>query len=1013
MATTKITSPDLFDLGSLDSALKLPSGTTAQRPTSPSTGEWRYNTTTYYVEFWDGGEWRDLQSEDIPPIPSENFNTVIWDGDSTDNRAIEVGFKPDWVWYKTRNAANDHNAVDSTRGATNQLRPNTNSSGYNATDQIKSFTATGFTVGTGGDANASGNTYVAWCWKANGGTTSSNTDGTITSTVQANTKGGFSVVTYNGSGNADTVGHGLGAAPKVVIIKRTNGGAGFNWINGGAGLSWTSNETLSFDGNGDIDTWNYFNATAPTSTVFYLGTGANTGSVNDNAGTYIAYCFAEKAGYSKFDTYTGNGANNVISTGFEPAWLVIKRTNGTGTWLMYDNKRNTSNPRNTILQANLSDAEVTSSSLVINFLTNGFEVTGNNGDFNGNGDKYIYMAFGSDASTAPALADSFANKLYDGNGGTQLITGLGFSPSMVWLKGRSFADNHNMADTVRGPLKYVFPNSTDLQFTSSNYLSSFDSDGFTLGNDGSGNASGQTFVAWTWKANSIPTINTTGTIQSIASANQTAGFSIVSWTSTSSSSDTIGHGLGVKPDVVLYKKLSATGSWFWYTDVIDGSWDELVLNSNAAKSDFAGTYATSTTFKSVTSSSGANWITYCFASVAGFSKMGTYNGSGSDGNVVATGFKPSWVIIKRSNSTGGWLMFDSARSPSNPVNDRLEANNNQAEQTNSGDKFLDFNATDFEANGSDSELNASGGTYIYMAFKENPGQYAIPSGQMGYLVAAGGGGSSSDSGGGAGAGAGGLRTTYGLTSGGGASAETNLTLATGTYTITVGAGGTGTTGSTTSTNGVASTITGTASVSTVGGGGGGDAYQSGTTYLGKTGGSGGGSGNGNASVSRPTGGAGTANEGFGGGGARDYAASSDRNAGGGGGGATSVGITAQSFIGGNGGFGLTSAITGNNISYAGGGGGGCRGNTSSNVAGQGFGGGGNATNTGVGNPGTANTGGGAGGGRSDGAAGGSGVVVLRLNTSDYSGSTTGSPTITTNGSETILTYTGSGTYVHS
>ena len=1011
MATTKITSPDLFDLGSLNSALKLPSGTTAERPTSPSTGEWRYNTTTYYVEFWDGGEWRDLQSENMPPINSENFNTVLYTGTGSAQSITGVGFKPDWIWIKDRDTNFSHAVTDSTRGVGNIIKPNSTDAQSTDAQSITSFDTDGFSLGTaGGSFNNNGDNYVAWCWKANEGTTSSNTDGTnIDSTVQVNTKAGFSIVQFTTPGTfnaSNTVGHGLGVIPNLIIMKSTST-AGENWMvhttdlgNGGF-IRLNTTGTSGTSGN-------LFTGT--TSTVF---NPADTSAPNIS---YIAYCFANVAGYSSFGTYTGNNSLNgpIKNTGFEPAFVMVKTVDGNNGWAILDNKRNPTNRRNLVLFANSDEVEYTASGGGgIDFLSNGFQVNSTEGYLNANGETFIYIAFGSDASTAPALADSFANKLYDGNGGTQLITGLGFSPSMVWLKGRSFADNHNMADTVRGPLKYVFPNSTDLQFTSSNYLSSFDSDGFTLGNDGSGNASGQTFVAWTWKANSIPTINTTGTIQSIASANQTAGFSIVSWTSTSSSSDTIGHGLGVKPDVVLYKKLSATGSWFWYTDVIDGSWDELVLNSNAAKSDFAGTYATSTTFKSVTSSSGANWITYCFASVAGFSKMGTYNGSGSDGNVVATGFKPSWVIIKRSNSTGGWLMFDSARSPSNPVNDRLEANNNQAEQTNSGDKFLDFNATDFEANGSDSELNASGGTYIYMAFKENPGQYAIPSGQMGYLVAAGGGGSSSDSGGGAGAGAGGLRTTYGLTSGGGASAETNLTLATGTYTITVGAGGTGTTGSTTSTNGVASTITGTASVSTVGGGGGGDAYQSGTTYLGKTGGSGGGSGNGNASVSRPTGGAGTANEGFGGGGARDYAASSDRNAGGGGGGATSVGITAQSFIGGNGGFGLTSAITGNNISYAGGGGGGCRGNTSSNVAGQGFGGGGNATNTGVGNPGTANTGGGAGGGRSDGAAGGSGVVVLRLNTSDYSGSTTGSPTITTNGSETILTYTGSGTYVHS
>ena len=328
MATTKITNPELFDLGSLNTALKLPSGTTAQRPTSPSTGEWRYNTTTNVVEFYDGTQWRVLQFEDIPPIPSENFTAVLYTGTGSAQSITGVGFKPDFVWIKQRNGTAWNSVFDSTRGAGKRIVTNSSNAENTDIQRLSSFDADGFSLGSDGDVNGSGKTFVAWCWKANGGTTSSNTDGSITSTVQANTQGGFSVVTYNGSGNADTVGHGLGAAPKVVIIKRTNGGAGFNWINGGAGLSWTGNETLNFDNNGSTSTWNYFNATAPTSTVFYLGTGANTGSTNDNAGTYIAYCFAEKAGYSKFDTYTGNGSTTgpIVNTGFEPAFLMIKRT---------------------------------------------------------------------------------------------------------------------------------------------------------------------------------------------------------------------------------------------------------------------------------------------------------------------------------------------------------------------------------------------------------------------------------------------------------------------------------------------------------------------------------------------------------------------------------------------------------------------------------------------------------------------------------------------------------------
>ena len=189
MATTKITSPDLFNLGSLNTALKLPSGTTAERPTSPSTGEWRYNTTTNLVEFWDGGAWRDLQSEDIPPIPSEHFNTVLYTGTSATHAITGVGFQPDLVWIKDRSNGENHILNDSTRGASNDLSSNTTSAQANRPTGFVSFDSDGFTLGTdgGGVVNDSARgPYVAWCWKANGGTTSSNTDGSITSTVQVN-----------------------------------------------------------------------------------------------------------------------------------------------------------------------------------------------------------------------------------------------------------------------------------------------------------------------------------------------------------------------------------------------------------------------------------------------------------------------------------------------------------------------------------------------------------------------------------------------------------------------------------------------------------------------------------------------------------------------------------------------------------------------------------------------------------------------------------------------------------
>jgi len=156
MATTKITNPDLFDLGSLNTALQLPSGTTAERPASPSTGEWRYNTTTNLIEFYDGADWRDLQSEDIPPIPSENFNTVLYDGTSATQSITGVGFQPDFVWIKRRDGVENHYWQDSSRGSTQQIYSNLTNAQFNETTAVTSFDSDGFTMGSYNGINNSG-----------------------------------------------------------------------------------------------------------------------------------------------------------------------------------------------------------------------------------------------------------------------------------------------------------------------------------------------------------------------------------------------------------------------------------------------------------------------------------------------------------------------------------------------------------------------------------------------------------------------------------------------------------------------------------------------------------------------------------------------------------------------------------------------------------------------------------------------------------------------------------------
>ena len=405
---------------------------------------------------------------------------------------------------------------------------------------------------------------------------------------------------------------------------------------------------------------------------------------------------------------------------------------------------------------------------------------------------------------------------------------------------------------------------------------------------------------------------------------------------------------------------------------------------------------------------GNQYIAYCWKSVAGFSSIASYSGNGGSKAITGLGFQPSWVMIK-STGSGNWMVYDSLRTVSvgdNPgtANARPYLIANSVGKENGVTSYnVNLDSDGFSMDTSAGDLNTNGQTYIYMAFKANITQYPISSGYMGYLVVAGGGGGGQDRGGGGGAG--GLRTTYGTLSGGGASAESDLTLAAGTYTITVGSGGTPNAYNSTTTNGADSVL---GSITSLGGGGG---SGGGTAPTGADGGSGGGGGTNNTE----TGGSGTANQGFAGG-------TADGTDGGGGGGATAVGTkgdgngTPSSGIGGNGGNGLNVSITDVGVTYAGGGGAGSSG--TAGTAGTGGGGngcGGNSSCTAT--SGTANTGGGGGGngggGGGSGGNGGSGIVVLRLNTSDYSGTTTGSPTVTTNGDYTVLTYTGSGTYVHS
>ena len=325
--------------------------------------------------------------------PTQYFNTVIWTGTSDATTSVTgVGHQPDFIWIKNRAVADDHTLHDSVRGGTKTLFSNDDASEGTNTESIKSFDTDGFTTGnhrgTGGD---DGNTMVAWCWKA--GTSFSNdasatSIGSIDSAGSVSDTSGFSIVSWTGTGSNGTIKHGLSSTPKMIFCKRLD--AGDTW--------WSYNETVGAGGqvylNGSAaagsDGGVLWNTTAPTSSVFSLGT--NTG-VNGSGGTYVAFAFADVQGFSKIGSYEGvnNADGPFIYLGFRPSFILIKDIDGANSWHIRDNKRSTYNPSINFLVPDSASAEVTAGEK-IDILSNGFKIRQTGGKLN-DAETYVYMAF--------------------------------------------------------------------------------------------------------------------------------------------------------------------------------------------------------------------------------------------------------------------------------------------------------------------------------------------------------------------------------------------------------------------------------------------------------------------------------------------------------------------------------------------------------------------------------------------------------------------------------------------
>jgi len=300
--------------------------------------------------------------------PSDYFTTKLYTGNGGTQSITGLDFQPDWLWLKKRNSSVNHFLFDSVRGANKELNSNNTEAEATPSNYLASFNSDGFSIGSDGDINGNGDTFASWNWKK-------------TATA------GFDIVAYTGNATVRTISHSLSAVPKMIIVK--NRSNVHDWRVYHASLGATHDIYLSSDG-AKVDSTTPWNDTEPTSSVFTVGTANGT---NQNGDSLIAYLFAEKQGYSKFGSYTGNGNadGTFVYLGFKPAWIIIKNTARSDNWYLFDNKRGGFNVDNDFVFPDLSNAEVTSDQ--IDILSNGFKCRNGNDAINSSGELIIYMAF--------------------------------------------------------------------------------------------------------------------------------------------------------------------------------------------------------------------------------------------------------------------------------------------------------------------------------------------------------------------------------------------------------------------------------------------------------------------------------------------------------------------------------------------------------------------------------------------------------------------------------------------
>ena len=626
------------------------------------------------------------------------FSTYLYTGNGstqTITNNIDLDGEGGLVWIKQRNASEDHCLFDTARGALNVLYSNTTDGSNSLANSVTAFTSTGFTLGSRDKVNTSAATYASWTFRE-----------------QAKF---FDVVTYTGTGSNRTVAHALGSVPGCIIVKRTDTTGDWQ-VYHRANTANPETDYLVLNTNAaTADSNTRWNDTQPTDAVFSLGTEA---TVNASGGTYIAYLFAHDAGgfgtagtdnVVSCGSYTGNGIANgpVVTLGYEPQWLLVRNASIIGSWYLMDNMRGIPMTGDTrVLQANTSGAEDNNQGHAIELNATGFKVTGEFTGVNGSGDTHIYIAIRRGPMAVPELGTSvFGLNARTGTGANATVTGSAGVSDAVLVKNRGSAVASLFSSRLTGT-GYLVTSTTAAEVAAGATILQANPwdvmDGVKVGTTSTiTNASGSTFINYLFDR--APSF-----------------FDVVCYTGDSAAK-TLNHNLTVTPELIINKNRSGTDDWYITTSALTNpDTYVLTLNTTNAQGNTGVNFIygrTLTTFSvySGLSNSGQNYVNYLFATCPGVSKVGSYTGTAA-AQTINCGFTAGarFVLIKRTDSTGDWYAWDTARGIIAGNDPYILLNSDAAEVT--GTDYVDTAATGFELSSTaPAALNASGGTYIFLA----------------------------------------------------------------------------------------------------------------------------------------------------------------------------------------------------------------------------------------------------------------------------------------------------------